>query len=231
MFTFENITKAGIYHGITDSSYSPVTKKDGLPNDLIEGYESIQMEQIHNNLSMILVEGEDETMIEGADALVSNISKQLLIIRTADCAPILMYDPEKKNIAVIHAGRKSVTWGIIKQAIESFRILGSNPEDILVGIGPHIRTKNYEIKEDIIKQIGDSVYKEFIQYQEDKAYFNLTEAIFTDLTEENILLHNIEDCGIDTYEEYEKYFSYRKWSQDKDFYGGECPRFGSFIGL
>jgi YfiH family protein len=231
MLTFENLTSAGIYHGITDSSYPYVPKEDGLPKDLTEGYQPIQMEQIHNNLSMILIEGEDEKMIEGADALVSNVSKQLLIIRTADCAPILMYDPDKKIVAAIHAGRKSITWGIIKQVIESFKILGSNPENILVGIGPHIRTKNYEIKEDVVEQIGDSAYKEFVRYQDDKTYFDLTEAVFSDLVEEGVLLHNIEDCGIDTYEEYEKYFSHRKWSQDQDLYGGEDRRFGSFIAL
>ncbi len=231
MLTFSNLTSAGVYHGITDSSHPSVTEKDGLPNELVKDNFPIQMEQVHDSLAMILIEGENEKMTEGADALISNISKHLLIIRTADCVPILMYDPTKKNIAVIHGGRKSITWGIIKQTVDSLKILGSNPEDILVGIGPHIRAKNHEIKESIVQQIGDSIYKKFVQHRDDKIYFDLTEAVFADLIEENILLHHIEDCGIDTYEKYEKYFSYRKWSQDQKLYGGECPRFGSFIVL
>lgn len=231
MFTFKNLTSVGIYHGITDSSQSCVTEKDGLPDDVAKDYKPIQMEQIHNNLAMILVANEDEPLVEGADSLVTSIPKQLLIIRTADCAPIFMYEPEKKIIAAIHGGRKSVTWGIIQQSINCIKTLGGNPENILVGIGPHIRVKNYEIKEDIVQQIGDSSYKEFIQERDGKIYFDLTEAIFSDLVEENILLQNIEDCGIDTYEEYEKYFSYRRWSQDNKLYGGQYRTFGAFIAL
>lgn len=230
MLTFHNLEEAGVYHGITDASFPNITKEKGLEGKLTKGYTPIQMEQIHNNVAIIAVEGDDR-VIEGADALISGIPKHLLIVRTSDCVPILMHDPKKKVSAAVHGGRKGITWGIIGQAVQCMKVLGCEPENILVGIGPHIRVKNYEVQDDVVQQIGGSVYKEFIQVRDGKTYFDLTEAVHADLVEENILLHNIEDCGIDTYKDYEKYFSYRRWCQDKTLYGGMYKAFGSFIAV
>lgn len=231
MLTFTNLTKAGAYHGITSSLDPYVTKEEGLSKEFLRDFRPVQMEQVHQNLSMMTIREDEGTVVEGADALVTDIQKQLLIIRTADCVPILLYEPTAKVVGAIHGGRKSIAWGIVKQAIDQMKILGAVPEKILVGIGPHIRVKNYEIGGDVLAQIGRSTYKNFVRELNGKSYFDLTEAVFYDLVEENILLPNIEDCGIDTYEEYEKYFSYRRWTHDKKLYGGEYRTFGSFIGL
>ena len=231
MLTFQNLTSAGIYHGVTDSSDPDVTLEGGLASEFTKDYQLVQMEQVHQNLAMITIPEDSEGVVEGADAIVSNITGQLLLVRTADCVPLLLADPTEKIVAAIHAGRKSLTWGIIKQAIDQMKLLGSQPENILVGIGPHIRVKSHEIEQDVIDQIGESSYKNFIREAEDKTYFDMTEAAFADLLEEDILLHNIEDCGIDTYQEYEKYPSHRKWSQDNQLYRGADRRFGSFIAV
>jgi copper oxidase (laccase) domain-containing protein len=219
MLTFHNLKDAGVYHGITDASFPNITKEGGLQGKLTKGYTPIQMEQVHDNVAMIAVEG-DDGVIEGSDAVISGIQKHLLIVRT-----------KKKVSAAVHGGRKGITWGIIGQAVQCMKVLGCEPENILVGIGPHIRVKNYEIRDDVIQHIEGSVYKEFIQARDGKMYFDLTEAVHADLVEENILLHNIEDCGIDTYSDYEKYFSYRRWCQDKTLYGGTYKAFGSFIAV
>jgi YfiH family protein len=189
------------------------------------------MEQIHQNLSMATIPEDGGDIVEGADAIVSNTSNQLLIVRTADCVPVLLADPTKKIISAVHAGRKSLTWGIIGEAIKSMKLLGAESENILAAIGPHIRVKNYEIGGEVVQHIGDSSYKNFIRDIDGKRYFDMTEAAFADLIEEDILLHNIEDCGIDTYEEYHRFFSHRRWSSDNKLYGGVDRRFASFIAL
>ena len=75
------------------------------------------------------------------DAIVSKVKNVGFGILTADCAPILFYDPNKKIIGCAHAGWKGALNGIIKNTVKKFNELSSNSNDIIAVVGPCIKKK------------------------------------------------------------------------------------------
>lgn len=95
---------------------------------------------------------------ENTDALVTNQREIALALNFADCVPLIFYDPVRKIIAAAHAGWRGTVAKIgpktIKKMVEDF---SSNPADIIALIGPSIGKCCFEVKEDVLKKIIDSV--------------------------------------------------------------------------
>ena len=87
-----------------------------------------------------------------ADAVVTDQKKLPIGILTADCVPILIYD-NKKIIAAIHAGWKGAYKGIINKVIKFMIKKGCKRKNIYAAIGPCISQKNYNVKEDFLKNL------------------------------------------------------------------------------
>ncbi len=74
-----------------------------------------------------------------ADGLFTTASDVGLMIKTADCQPVVMFDPVKRVIANIHCGWRGSVKGILPRAVlELGSVYGSCPEDIWAGIGPSL---------------------------------------------------------------------------------------------
>ena len=94
----------------------------------------------------------------GVDGLVSKTPNLLLSVRTADCVPILLYDPKRRVCAAVHAGWRGTVGRIGKNAVKEMASHGSNPKDILAAIGPCIGQCCYQVGEDVyhaFSQIGE----------------------------------------------------------------------------
>ena len=76
---------------------------------------------------------------------VKNIGISIL---TADCAPILFYDPIKKIIGCAHSGWKGALNGIVKNTVKKFNELNSKNQDLIVIVGPCIGKESYEVQKD-----------------------------------------------------------------------------------
>ncbi|WP_352337829.1 polyphenol oxidase family protein [Psychrobacter sp. 16-MNA-CIBAN-0192] len=76
-----------------------------------------------------------------ADALVSPQSNVGLAVMTADCVPIVLYQPTTGKIAAIHAGWQGLACGVIKATVERFTQMGQ----ITAWIGACISQENYEV--------------------------------------------------------------------------------------
>jgi len=99
----------------------------------------------------------DETF--RADALVTDLPGVVLTILTADCVPILLYDPVQRAIGAVHAGWRGTQQEIVRKTIERMgEQYGTKPEDLITGIGPAIGGCCYEV--------GGEVAKHFIDYPE-----------------------------------------------------------------
>ncbi len=71
-------------------------------------------------------------------------------MRFADCVPILYHDPVQKAVGIVHAGWQGTLLEIGKVAVnELVREYGSDPKDLVVGIGPSICGNCYQIGEDV----------------------------------------------------------------------------------
>jgi len=102
--------------------------------------------QVHSTDVMTLTE-RPQGVIE-ADAMVTNRPDLLLGILTADCAPVLLADPDAGIVAAAHAGWKGAVGGILPNTIDAMVALGAKPENIRAAIGPTISGANYEVGPD-----------------------------------------------------------------------------------
>src|SRR5580704_9687511 len=88
--------------------------------------------------------------IPDADALVTATPGVVLAILTADCVPIVLHDPVAGVLACVHAGWRGNVARVGAAAVSAMRQLGSDPADIVAGIGPAIDPARY--------QVGPEVY-------------------------------------------------------------------------
>lgn len=87
------------------------------------------------------------------DALITNESGLILGVFWADCVPILLYDPEKRAIGVIHSGWRGTAGRIALKTVQKMQEeYGSRPEALLAAIGPSICRNCYEISGDVAEQ-------------------------------------------------------------------------------
>ena len=85
-----------------------------------------------------------------ADGLITDVPGICLAVFSADCLPILLYDPVRRVVAAVHAGWRGTAIGIVTRAVEKMRdVYGSAPADILAAIGPGISKCCFETDEDV----------------------------------------------------------------------------------
>lgn len=108
--------------------------------------------------------------IRDTDGLVTNLKNIPLVIFYADCVPILLYDPQRRAVAAVHAGWRGTAGRIAENAVNIMRdTFGCNPGDIYAAIGPSICKRHFETGLETAEY-----FKDFdITYKNDKAYIDL----------------------------------------------------------
>jgi polyphenol oxidase len=92
-----------------------------------------------------------------ADAMITDIEELCLVIRTADCVPVLLADPVKKCIAAVHSGWRSSELGIAGKTVKELVVrFGSLPSDIIAYILPSIGPESYEVGKDVAEKFPGS---------------------------------------------------------------------------
>ncbi|HEU5349862.1 MAG TPA: polyphenol oxidase family protein, partial [Ktedonobacterales bacterium] len=85
-----------------------------------------------------------------ADAMVTDVPGIALCWSFGDCAPVLLYDPEHQAVALVHSGWRGAAGGIVPRTIAALgERYGTNPEDLIVGVGPAIGACCYEVQENV----------------------------------------------------------------------------------
>ncbi len=96
--------------------------------------------------------------IENCDGLVTQEFGLFLTVSVADCVPILLYDPVRKAVAVLHAGWRGTADGIVKSGLNTMRTLfESLPADIIACLGPAAGECCYEVDEEIAQRFSVQV--------------------------------------------------------------------------
>ena len=94
-----------------------------------------------------------------ADAIITNQCGIAIGVLTADCVPILLLDPVKKVIGIVHAGWKGAAKGIVQKTVETMvKQFGSDKKALLAAIGPSIGSCCYKVDEAVAKEFGGNEY-------------------------------------------------------------------------
>jgi YfiH family protein len=185
----------------------------------------IAMQQVHSG-KVVIVENNKDLVIPQTDALVTNKKNLPLAVLVADCLPIIFYDPQKKVIGIAHAGYKGIINHIITNTIDCFKTnFGSEPKDLVVGIGPCIEATCYEVGEEVVAQFTKAFgsFQNIYLQKDGKFYLDLRSITKQILMKEGILEEHIEVMDVCTKCNPEIVYSYRG--------GDKTCRFASVISL
>ena len=117
----------------------------------MRGLRMRSLDQVHG--SLCVPAGAVEAT-NSADAAWTASPNDLLIIRTADCAALWLVDPQRGQIAMVHAGWRGAAGGIIEHTIGALRAQGTKPADIVVAIGPHIGPCCLEVGPEVVTRFA-----------------------------------------------------------------------------
>ena len=168
------------------------------------------LNQIHSNKFVYIDKYSKNLKKKRADAVITNIPKLPIAILTADCAPILIYDKQKKMIAAIHAGWKGAYKGIISKVINFMIKKGCEKKNMITVIGPCIAQKSYNVKEDFKRKFlkKDKKNKFFFKKRKNLIYFDLSKYIKSQL--KLMKIANLDTINIDTFPKKNNFFSARR---------------------
>ena len=183
--------------------------------------------QVHSTTVVPLTE-RPQGVIE-ADAMVTNRPDLLLGILTADCAPVLLADPDAGIVGAAHAGWKGAAGGILYATVLAMVGLGADPKSIRAAIGPTISGPNYEVGPETAAQITalDTAAATHISVPAGKTreHFDIPGLLQEQLFGAGVGL--VSDLALCTYALPERYFSHR-WATHQ---GKTTGRQISIIGL
>ena len=88
--------------------------------------------------------------LEGVDALVTRTPGAAISVRTADCIPVLLYDPVNRAVAAVHAGWRGTVQRISVKTIEEMgRLYGTRAQDLRAVIGPGIGPDSFQVGQEV----------------------------------------------------------------------------------
>lgn len=161
-----------------------------------------------------------------ADAILTDRPEVTLFMRFGDCVPILLHDPKRRIVGIVHAGWMGTVNWIVRETIRNMQsAYRCEPGNLLAAIGPSIAVDHYEIGPEVVEQV-ESAYgedaEEFLVRGEKSTHFDLWRANEFQLSEMGI--RYIETAGICTACNLQDWFSHRG-----EF--GQTGRFGALIAL
>lgn len=235
VLTFKNFEKHGVTTGFTtrkggvSTGYSESLNFDYNKGDdkenVIENYEILARAlgttrdnfvygfQKHTDVVLSVGERDGGMKYPDTDGFLTNENVVLLTFH-ADCVPIYLFDTVKRVAGMVHSGWEGTTKNITKKAIDKMiEDYGTNPTDIIVGIGASICEKCFEVDKDVADIFTDKGYEEFISYHRlhNKYHIDIKKVIKKQCEDEGVLAENIEITNVCTMcDEEKRFFSHRK---------------------
>jgi polyphenol oxidase len=148
-----------------------------------------------------------------ADALITDVPGFAIGVETADCVPVLLFDPAKPAVAAVHAGWRSTVKKIVQKAINRMsEEFGSEPSRMIAAIGPAIGPECYEVDEPVVGPVREafSFWEEVtVPRGRDRWSLDLVKANRTELLQIGLLDKNIHSVGMCTSCRKDLFYSYR----------------------
>ena len=110
--------------------------------------------QVHGGDVAVVREGGH---VGAHDGLVTDVPGVLLTVIAADCALVLLADPEAGVLGACHSGWRGTVAGVLGQTVGAMESLGARPARLLAYVGPCISTEAFEVGEEVAAQFDESV--------------------------------------------------------------------------
>lgn len=190
---------------------------------LKNGREPIRLRQVHKDQICHITNdlgpfSDSNEGVEG-DGLATNLLNRLITVSTADCLPVLLFDPIQRAIAAVHAGWRGSVMNISAKAVgEMESVYGSDPRNILAGVGPSIGSCCFEVKEDVVYVLEkETNYRDYVlsKGKEGSWHFDLTKLNMLQLIDAGLPSEQISTIGLCTACLPNLFYSFRRDKQKK----------------
>jgi YfiH family protein len=180
--------------------------------------------QCHGSTVVQITAANSHEVPTDTDALITNVPGLAIGVLSADCVPILFYDPVKQALGAAHAGWKGTVANIATATIEGMqKAYGSNPADLMVCIGPSISQAHFEVGDEVaerFKALGLSAC--ITQSEGEKAHIDLWKANSLLVQKAGVKETHIYTAELCTVDHVDRFYSARGE-------GFSTGRFGAFI--
>ena len=96
-------------------------------------------------------------MLEGVDALVTDVPGVAISVRTADCIPVLLYDPVHRAVAAVHDGWRGTVQRLSQKVIDfMYERYGTNASDLKAVIGPGIGPESFQVGQEVVDAFAEA---------------------------------------------------------------------------
>ena len=148
--------------------------------------------------------------VEGFDALITDTPGIYLAIGTADCYPVLVYDPEHRASAAIHAGWQGTVGQIVQKTLDAMReAFGTKPESCFAWVGTGISGDNYEVGSEVASKF-DRKYLKPSPDDDGKFLLDLSTANRDQLLDAGIPADQLESSTLCSSRDEDLFYSYRR---------------------
>jgi polyphenol oxidase len=182
--------------------------------DFAPGAAVHDMRQVHGN-TVAVVPSPVATGRPEADALVTRATDAVLVVRVADCLPVLLADPDAGVVGAVHAGRGGMVAGVAAAAVERMRELGA--EHVTAWLGPRICGACYEVPEAMQAEVGARVPASVATTAWGTPALDIGAGVRDQLEAAGVVVHDVGTCTRESADLY----SYRR----------DGARAGRFAGL
>jgi YfiH family protein len=142
-----------------------------------------------------------------SDALITSKVNLGLVISSADCPAIFLYDKDIEIIAAVHSGWRSTEKKILEKTLKKLtNDFGSQAENLICYMGPSISQQNYEIK----RNVAENFHFEHINFRAGKYFLDLKSANYKILLDAGVKESNIQVSKLCTFEHSYLLHSYRR---------------------
>ncbi|MGB8647890.1 MAG: peptidoglycan editing factor PgeF [Anaerolineae bacterium] len=165
------------------------------------------------------------TRVKDVDGLITNEPGIPLMLRFADCVPVLLYDPAHRAIGIAHAGWRGTVGRVVTRTVQAMgEAFGTSPRDLIACICPSIGPCCYEIGPDVRDRVEQvfSTASQLLLRQNGSIHLDLWEANAHQLR--TLGVEQIEVAGLCTSDRTDEWYS---WRREK----GETGRFAAIIAL
>ena len=211
--------------GLFQYNISPYVDAFSTERDAVLPYYVVQPHQVHGTVIKEVTDPlttRDE--LEGVDALTTDVPGVAISVRTADCIPVLLYDPVHRAVAAVHDGWRGTVQKLSRKVIDYMQgRYGTCAADLQAVIGPGIGPDSFQVGQEVVDAFRDAGFPmdEILKDCGPKAptadnpmagglHIDLWRANRWLLESAGVLPDNIQVAGVCTYRNNDRFFSARR---------------------
>lgn len=143
-------------------------------------------------------------LVPEADSLLTYTPNLGVLVRVADCVPVVLATEERDTVGVVHAGRKGLVAGVVPAAAQTLLDRGKGP--VTAWLGPHICGRCYELDAATAGEVAAAVPAAASTTRSGAPAADIGAGVTAQLEELGVTVHQLGGCTLED----DRFFSYRR---------------------